>query len=50
MLVARLYKTKRTPKRRKAIEIRLVDIQECPDADIAIAEMEIATLKAILSG
>ncbi len=35
MLVARLYKTKRTPKRRKAIEIRLVDIQECPDADIA---------------
>ena len=32
---------------RGAIEIRLVDIQECPNADIAIAEMEIATLKAI---
>ena len=32
---------------RGAIEIRLVDIQECPNADIAIAELEIATLKAI---
>lgn len=30
---------------RGAIEIRLVDIQECPDADIAIAEWEVATLK-----
>ena len=35
---------------RGAIEIRLVDIQECPNADIAIAELEIATLKAIASG
>lgn len=35
---------------RGAIEIRLVDIQECPNADIAIAEMEIATLKAIANG
>ena len=32
---------------RGAIEIRLVDIQECPNADIAIVELEIATLKAI---
>ena len=35
---------------RVAIEIRLVDIQECPNADIAIAELEIATLKAIVNG
>jgi len=35
---------------RGAIEIRLVDIQECPNADIAIVEMEVATLKAIASG
>ena len=35
---------------RGAIEIRLVDIQECPNADIAIVELEIATLKAIASG
>ena len=35
---------------RGAIEIRLVDIQECPNADIAIVEMEIATLKAIANG
>lgn len=35
---------------RGAIEIRLVDIQECPNADIAIAELEIATLKAIACG
>ena len=35
---------------RGAIEIRLVDIQECPNADIAIAELEIATLKAIVNG
>ena len=35
---------------RGAIEIRLVDIQECPNADIAIAEMEIAALKAIANG
>lgn len=32
---------------RGAIEIRLVDIQECPNADIAIVEMEVTTLKAI---
>ena len=35
---------------RGAIEIRLVDIQECPNADIAIVELEIATLKAIVNG
>ena len=35
---------------RGAIEIRLVDIQECPNADIAIVELEIATLKAIANG
>jgi hypothetical protein len=35
---------------RGAIEIRLVDIQECPNADIAIVEFEIATLKAIVNG
>ncbi len=35
---------------RGAIEIRLVDIQECPNADIAIVEMEVATLKAIANG
>ena len=35
---------------RGAIEIRLVDIQESPNADIAIVEMEVATLKAIANG
>ena len=35
---------------RGAIEIRLVDIQECPSADIAIAELEVAALKAISCG
>ena len=35
---------------RGAIEIRLVDIQECPNADIAIVELEMATLKAIVNG
>ncbi len=35
---------------RGAIEIRLVDIQECPKADVAIAEFEIAILKALASG
>ena len=35
---------------RGAIEIRLVDIQECPNADIAIVELELATLKAIVNG
>lgn len=34
---------------RGAIEIRLVDIQECPAADIAIAELQIAVLKTIIS-
>lgn len=32
---------------RGAIEIRLVDIQECPAADVAIAELEVAVLKNI---
>ncbi len=32
---------------RGAIEIRLVDIQECPKADVAIAEFEVAILKAL---
>jgi len=35
---------------RGAIEIRLVDIQECPAADIAIAETQIALLKALVEG
>lgn len=35
---------------RGAIEIRLVDIQECPAADIAIAETEIAVLHALAEG
>jgi hypothetical protein len=35
---------------RGAIEIRLVDIQECPDADIAIAEWEVALLKGLVEG
>jgi hypothetical protein len=35
---------------RGAIEIRLVDIQECPDADIAIAEWEVAVLKCLVEG
>ncbi len=35
---------------RGAIEIRLVDIQECPKADVAIAEFEVAILKALASG
>ena len=35
---------------RGAIEIRLVDIQECPDADIAIAEWEVAVLKGLVDG
>jgi gamma-glutamyl:cysteine ligase YbdK (ATP-grasp superfamily) len=35
---------------RGAVEIRLVDIQECPDADVAIAELETATLKALAAG
>ncbi|MCQ2098468.1 MAG: glutamate-cysteine ligase family protein [Fibrobacter sp.] len=35
---------------RGAVEIRLVDIQECPDADIAIAEWEVAALKGMVEG
>lgn len=35
---------------RGAVEIRLVDIQECPDADIAIAEWEVAALKGLVEG
>lgn len=35
---------------RGAIEIRVIDIQECPSADLAIAEMIIAVLKALTSG
>jgi gamma-glutamyl:cysteine ligase YbdK (ATP-grasp superfamily) len=35
---------------RGAVEIRLVDIQECPDADIAIAEWEVAVLKGLVEG
>lgn len=35
---------------RNAIEIRLVDIQECPKADVAICSLIIATLKALVNG
>ncbi|MBK6894220.1 MAG: glutamate--cysteine ligase [Flavobacteriales bacterium] len=35
---------------RNAIEIRVVDIQECPGADLAIAELLVATLKALVDG
>ena len=35
---------------RNAIEIRVVDIQECPSADLAIAETIVATLKALVHG
>lgn len=35
---------------RGAIEIRVIDIQECPGADLAIAEMIVATLKALVKG
>jgi len=35
---------------RGAIEIRLVDIQECPKADVAIAEFEMAILKSLANG
>lgn len=34
---------------RDAIEIRLIDVQECPKADIAIASFVIETLKALVS-
>lgn len=33
---------------RNAIEIRVVDIQECPSADLAIAELIVETLKALV--
>jgi gamma-glutamyl:cysteine ligase YbdK (ATP-grasp superfamily) len=35
---------------RGAIEIRVVDVQECPGADLAIAEMIVAVLKALVKG
>lgn len=35
---------------RGAIEIRVIDIQECPGADLAIAEMIVTTLKALVNG
>lgn len=35
---------------RGAIEIRVIDIQECPSADLAIAELIVAVLKALTSG
>lgn len=35
---------------RGAIEIRVIDIQECPSADLAIAEFIVAVLKALTSG
>lgn len=35
---------------RNAIEIRVVDIQECPSADLAIAELIVETLKALVDG
>jgi len=35
---------------RGAIEIRVIDIQECPAADLAIAELIVAVLKALTSG
>ena len=35
---------------RGAVEIRLVDIQECPKADVALAEFEMAILKGLAKG
>lgn len=35
---------------RGAIEIRVIDIQECPSADLAIAELIVAVLKAMTNG
>jgi glutamate---cysteine ligase / carboxylate-amine ligase len=35
---------------RNAIEIRLIDVQECPKADLAIASFVIEVLKALVSG
>ncbi len=35
---------------RGAIEIRVVDIQECPKADLAIVETEVAVLRALVHG
>lgn len=34
---------------RNAIEIRIIDLQECPDADIAVAETIVATLKYLIN-
>ncbi|HQV74799.1 MAG: glutamate--cysteine ligase [Flavobacteriales bacterium] len=35
---------------RGAIEIRVIDIQECPSADLAIAELIVTVLKALAKG
>jgi len=35
---------------RGAIEIRVIDIQECPSGDLAIAELIVAVLKAMCNG
>ncbi|MFT3885787.1 MAG: glutamate-cysteine ligase family protein [Flavobacteriales bacterium] len=35
---------------RGTIEIRVIDIQECPAADLAIAEMIVATVRAMVAG
>lgn len=35
---------------RDTIEIRVIDIQECPGADLAIAELIVAVLKALTTG
>ena len=35
---------------RSALEIRVVDVQECPGADVAIAEIIIAVLKLLVAG
>jgi len=35
---------------RNAIEIRLMDIQECPKADVALCSLLVATLKALVNG
>jgi gamma-glutamyl:cysteine ligase YbdK (ATP-grasp superfamily) len=34
---------------RNAIEIRLLDVQECPAADLAIVELVVATLRALVA-
>ncbi|MCB0792800.1 MAG: glutamate--cysteine ligase [Flavobacteriales bacterium] len=35
---------------RGAIELRVIDIQECPAADLAIAELIVAVVKALVNG